>query len=284
MRFATFWRQNLSGRNTLWHSYQRRWLFTVIMTMAFALALGACSPAAPATQPAVPGAEQAALSTYVPGGKHDDSICSRPADTPARYSSTACPRCAACAITERLLQRLRHRLRLCGESREMMQGFTWGDTHHPALSETNGDYDGRWLFINDNANLRIAGIDLQTFQPIRSSARSRSVGARRPVDAGHRVCLRDRRASLSRCQQRPTRRSSSMPKYFSPAPVSRSTRPARRDDGRLAILLPPIDLDLADAGKKDSDGWVFFSSYNSEMATRTWRSTRRRTTATSWWR
>ena len=40
----------------------------------------------------------------------------------------------------------------------------WGDTHHPALSETNGDYDGDWLFINDKSNARIAVIDLRDFE------------------------------------------------------------------------------------------------------------------------
>jgi len=42
-------------------------------------------------------------------------------------------------------------------------GLTWGDTHHPALSQTNGDYDGEWLFINDKANARMAVISLRDF-------------------------------------------------------------------------------------------------------------------------
>ena len=42
--------------------------------------------------------------------------------------------------------------------------ITFGDTHHPAFSETDGEYNGKYLFINDKANPRIAVIDLHDFE------------------------------------------------------------------------------------------------------------------------
>jgi nitrous-oxide reductase len=42
--------------------------------------------------------------------------------------------------------------------------YNWGDNHHPALSETDGDYDGEYLFVNDKGNGRIARIDLNYFE------------------------------------------------------------------------------------------------------------------------
>ncbi|MDH3402522.1 MAG: TAT-dependent nitrous-oxide reductase, partial [Acidobacteriota bacterium] len=52
------------------------------------------------------------------------------------------------------------------ETYEMLaaSGPMWGDTHHPILSESGGDYDGKHLWINDKANSRIARIDLRTFE------------------------------------------------------------------------------------------------------------------------
>ena len=40
----------------------------------------------------------------------------------------------------------------------------WDDLHHIALSVTNGEHDGRWVFGNANNTPRIARIDLKTFR------------------------------------------------------------------------------------------------------------------------
>ncbi len=45
-----------------------------------------------------------------------------------------------------------------------MAGHEWGDSHHPILSETDGQYDGRYCFINDKVSGRMARINLKYFE------------------------------------------------------------------------------------------------------------------------
>ena len=50
------------------------------------------------------------------------------------------------------------------ERQRPKEPLRWGDSHHPALSETDGKYDGRWLYINDRAHGRIGMVDLSDFR------------------------------------------------------------------------------------------------------------------------
>lgn len=154
------------------------------------------------------------------------------------------------------------------ESKAMLGGFTWGDAHHPGLSETDGNYDGRWLFINDMPNARIARIDLkdfktkQIFGPIANLSAAHACPFPTPnteyVFAASRFSVP--------VPNRPVR-VEDYAKDFRGIIAGIKVHP---ESGEMSmgfeILMPPFDWDLADAGKGPSHGWEFFTCYNSEMA------------------
>lgn len=146
----------------------------------------------------------------------------------------------------------------------------WADTHHPALSETAGDYDGQFVFINDKANARIAVIDLRDFEtkqivrnPVFSNDHGGTFvtpdtdyiveGGQYAVPLGGGYATSDQYAD----------------QYRGLITFWKFDRAAGRIDTSksFAMELPPYWQDLCDAGKLVSDGWVFCNSINSEMAT-----------------
>lgn len=148
--------------------------------------------------------------------------------------------------------------------------INWGDTHHPGLSETNGKYDGEYLFINDKANARIAVIDLKYFEtsqivvnPIFKSTH------------GGAFVTPNTEYILDSCQYA--------------APLTNDYYPIEayqdvyrggvtfwkfdREKGKIqqeesfSLEFPPYMQDLTDVGKGFSDGWAFTNSINSELYT-----------------
>ncbi|MBI3969408.1 MAG: cytochrome C, partial [Chloroflexi bacterium] len=145
----------------------------------------------------------------------------------------------------------------------------WADTHHPALSETNGEYDGQWLFINDKANGRVAVIDLRDFETKQIVKNPLIL-----VDHGGTFVTPNTEYIIEGTQY-------SVPLGWDYAPLSEYREKYRgpltfwrfdRQRGRIdptasfTIELPPYWQDLSDCGKLVSDGWVFLNSLNTEMA------------------
>lgn len=156
------------------------------------------------------------------------------------------------------------------QSKEMLGGFTWGDAHHPSISETKGDYDGRWLFISDNANNRMARIDLRDFKvkqilgPIPNVSGNHCSSFVTPnteyVLAGSRFSVPLPKGTYVPLEQYATIYKGMV------AGIHVDPKTGEMSLG-WEILMPPFNYDLGDSGKGASDGWAFWTSYNSERAT-----------------
>ncbi len=156
------------------------------------------------------------------------------------------------------------------ESKAMLGGrLTWGDVHHPSLSETGGDYDGRWLFVND-MNGRVARIDLRDFKT------KQIFGPMPNISGNHGSAFVTPNTEYSVMASRfsipiPKGTAAPIDNYATDykgvvAAVKIDPKTGEMTQG-FEILMPPFDYDLGDAGKKASDGWMFFTCYNSERAT-----------------
>lgn len=155
------------------------------------------------------------------------------------------------------------------ESKPMLNtshGFMpWDDAHHPKLSQTNGEIDGRWLFINGNNTPRIARIDLSTFETAEIIEIPNSAGNHSSpyltmnseyVVAGTRFSVPIPQADVPISTYKENFQG--MISFISVEPTSGDM------DIAFQILLPGFDYDLASSGKGPSHGWTFFTTYNTE--------------------
>ncbi|MCB9284194.1 MAG: Sec-dependent nitrous-oxide reductase [Lewinellaceae bacterium] len=146
-------------------------------------------------------------------------------------------------------------------------GFVpWDDSHHPELSQTDGQTDGRWVFINGNNTPRVARIDLTTFETVEIIEIPNSGGNHSSpfttenteyVVAGTRFGVPYPQKDVP---------INSYAENFKGALTFISVDPEDGDmDIAFQVLLPAFDYDLAHSGKGASHGWTFFSSYNTEQ-------------------
>lgn len=155
------------------------------------------------------------------------------------------------------------------KSRAMLGDFTWGDVHHPALSKTDGVYDGRWIFVNDNAHNRVARIDLRDFKvkqilgPIPNTSGNHGSSF---VTENTEYLFGGTRFSAPL----PKGRHAPISEYESEYKGVFTAIAVDPESGEMEtawqVLTPPFNWDLASTGKGPSHGWAFFSCYNTEMA------------------
>ncbi len=145
----------------------------------------------------------------------------------------------------------------------------WGDQHHLALSQTNGEIDGRWLFANENNTPRVARIDLTTFRTAEIIEIPNSAGNHSsPFITGNtEYVVAGTRFSVPMDYEDGDVPINSYKKNFKGTLSFISVAPT---DGNMKVdfqlLLPGMNFDLSHAGKGPSEGWFFFSTYNSEQA------------------
>jgi nitrous-oxide reductase len=158
-------------------------------------------------------------------------------------------------------------MKILDQGRIRGRKITWGDTHHPAISETNGDYDGQYLFINDKANPRVAVIDLKTFSTIQivpNPIMKSEHGAAFVTPNTEYIIEASQYPAPFTNEYVPLEEFNE--KYRGAMTMWKFNRKKGKiiPDNSFSIELPPYSQDLSDAGKKISEGWVFTNSFNSE--------------------
>jgi len=145
----------------------------------------------------------------------------------------------------------------------------WDDLHHVQLSKTNGEIDGRWVFVNGNNTPRVARVDLKTFRTSEIIELPNSAGNHSSpfITENTEYVVAGTRFSVP-----PDNANGDVPinTYKENFKGYLSFISVGKEDGKMDIAFqiecPGVNFDLSRAGKMKSHGWFFFSCYNTEQA------------------
>ncbi len=236
--------------------------------LALALALAIWSPVE-ARSASPPDVQAAALKTYVPPGQLDEFYMFVGNGHSGNVGVYGLPSMRLIVTIPVFTPYPATGYGFDKESKEMLGGYSWGDVHHPSFSETDGDYDGRWLFVSDEANNRMARIDLRDFktkQILGPLPNASGIHCSSFATENTEYLLAASRFSIPLPKGTYAKTEDYAAKYK--GIVAGIAVDPQSGDMSLGwqVMTPPLQFDYGDAGRGPSKEWAFWSSYNSERA------------------
>jgi nitrous-oxide reductase len=270
--------------------FRKSWIVALALLLVGIGAVGACRSGGSSTAVAggsdanavilerglTPADVLAAVKTYVPTGRYDEYVIFSSGGHSGQMLVIGVPSMRLLKVVGVFTPEPWQGWGFSSETRAVLaagdvegRGITWADTHHPALSETDAEYDGRWVFINDKAHARVAVVDLRDFEtkqivnnPIALSDHGGAFvtpGTEYVIEGGQYAApLGAKYASMGEYET----------VYRGMVTLWAFDRASGRIDPSrsFALEMPPYWQDLCDAGKGASEGWLFCNSFNTEMA------------------
>jgi len=143
----------------------------------------------------------------------------------------------------------------------------WDDSHHIELSQTDGEFDGRWLFVNGNNTPRIARVDLTTFETVEILEIPDVAGLHCApfVTENTEYLVSGTRFSVP-IPQKDVSIDSYKENFTGLINYVSVDQESGEMDLAFQITMPGFNYDLARNGKGKSHGWSFLTTYNSEQA------------------
>jgi nitrous-oxide reductase len=150
---------------------------------------------------------------------------------------------------------------------ETSYGFVpWDDLHHTALSHTDSEVDGRWIFVNGNNTPRVARVDLTHMETAEILEIPNTAGnhASPFVTTNTEYVIAATRFSIP-VPNREMSITDYKGNFKGAISFIKADEPGKMDVA-FQMVVPGFHYDLARAGKGPSKDWVFFTSYNTEEA------------------